>query len=139
MHPVYAQLLDEVTDDLERKVFEALAEHAGERVTRPQLVLMVFGVYVSQDKLSASNEDRKIRECIERLQAKNFPILASSGKAGYILTDDDRIFHEYISELMSRREQLEAKVRHLYAARQKAAEMRRWRDNPPEAVQTRLF
>ena len=57
-HPVYDLLLAQVTDELERKVLSALIEHAGERMTRPQLVFDVFGVTCKQGELNNSPEDR---------------------------------------------------------------------------------
>jgi len=61
--PVYELLLKDVTDDLERKVLSALINHAGERVTRPQLVFEIFGKYVQSCELANNTDDRKIREC----------------------------------------------------------------------------
>src|SRR5690349_359569 len=139
VHPVYEQLLAEIDPGLERQVFEVMLERQGQRVTRAELVLLVFGETVSPDQLANNIHDRQIRECIERLQERDYPILASSAQAGYILTDDDAEIDAYIRELSSRAEHIRAKVIHLYAARQKAASMRQWRTNPPEAVQARLI
>jgi hypothetical protein len=42
--PIYDRLMSEVDDDLERKVLHVLLTHAGERVSRPDLVLAVMAV-----------------------------------------------------------------------------------------------
>ena len=108
-HPVYEVLMKEVTDDLEKKVLDALIERAGERVTRPELVLAVFGNAIESRDLANNPDDRRIREAIERLQRQDFPILASSGQAGYALAADEAILDSYIGEIISRQVQLKEK------------------------------
>jgi homoaconitase/3-isopropylmalate dehydratase large subunit len=75
-HPIYDLLMHDVTEPLERSVMNVLIEHAGQKVSRPDLVFKVFGHYVQSKELANNQDDRKIRECIERLQQKSFPILA---------------------------------------------------------------
>jgi hypothetical protein len=100
-HPVYDQLLSEVTDDLERQVLQVLIERAGTKTSRPDMVFAVFGIYVQASQLADSTEDRKIRECIERLRA-TWPIVSSSGEAGYILEDNEASILEFAKEQESR-------------------------------------
>lgn len=138
-HPVYEQLLSEIDDVLERRVFQVFLDHQGERISRSALIKIIFDVDVSPDHLANDIHDRQIREVIERLQNRDYPILASSGQAGYILTDDDAEIAAYIAEISSRAERMREKVVHLYGARKRAAQMRAWRANPPDAVQARLI
>ena len=108
-HPVYEVLMKAVTDELEKKVLDVLIESAGERVTRPALVLAVFGNAIDVRDLANNPDDRRIREAIERLQRQDFPILASSGQAGYVLAADEAILDSYIGEIISRQVQLKEK------------------------------
>ena len=135
---VYEQLLAEITDTLERKVFQVLAEVPGERVTRPELVLRVFGIPVAQGSLGSNPEDRKIRKCIERLQGRGFPILASSGEAGYWMETDPTEIETYIAELESRRERMAEKIRSLRRAKGVASQIN-WKAKPQPASQITMF
>lgn len=99
-HPVYLQLLSEITDGLERKVLEILLENPTERIDRRQFVHAVFG-RVAYD-LTSNTDDRQIRECIERLRAKGWPIVSSSGEAGYVLEDNEERIREFAAEQESR-------------------------------------
>jgi hypothetical protein len=100
-HPVYDQLLTEITDTLERQVLQVLIERAGTKTSRSDMVFAVFGIYVQASQLADSTEDRKIRECIERLRA-TWPIVSSSGEAGYILEDNEASILEFAKEQESR-------------------------------------
>lgn len=131
IHPVYALLLQEVTEELEQKVLTILIERAGEKVTRPDLVFRVYGVYVQSCELCNCTEDRKIREAIERLQRKEFPILASSGSAGYVLVADDGELDSYLAEIVSRRNQLLAKEKALRGSRKWVKFIREYKENQP--------
>lgn len=136
--PVYDLLLQEVTDDLERRVLSALINHAGERVTRPQLVFEVFGVYVQSCELANNTDDRKVREAIERLQRREFPILASSGQAGYILVTDDKELDDYVGEIVSRVNQMQEKANALRKSRKWILFIKAHKANQP-AVQASMF
>ena len=138
VHPVYDMLLAEITDELERKVLQVLIDHAGTRVTRPQLVFEVFGVYVQQKELASSVEDRKNRECIERLQKRDYPIMASSGQAGYVLAADETVLDAYIAEIGSRIENMKEKQSALHRSRRWIGFIRQWKENRP-AKQLDLF
>ncbi len=116
-HPIYDLLMHDVTEPLERSVLNVLIEHAGQKVSRPDLVFKVFGHYVQSKELANNQDDRKIRECIERLQQKSFPILASSGSAGYVLADSDAELDSYLAEIESRRNTLLEKEKALRSSR----------------------
>jgi hypothetical protein len=139
---VYDQLLSEITDDMERAVMKVLIEHAGERVTRYLLLKEVhgFGAYEWAEKhgLANSTADRQNREIIERLQAKDYPIVSSSGQAGYILAADDETTDSYVAELVSRRANLDEKIDHVRKSKRWVKFIREWKANRP-AVQTRLL
>ena len=137
-HPVYDLLLQEVTEDLERKVLSALIERAGEKVTRPELVFAVYGVYVQQYALSSSLEDRKVREAIERLQRREYPILASSGEPGYALAVDDGELDTYVGEIVSRANQMRDKADALRKSRRWIKFIREYKANAP-AKQISMF
>jgi DNA-binding winged helix-turn-helix (wHTH) protein len=138
IHPVYDLLIAEITDDLERKVLEAFLEKPGERISRPDLVFAVFGVYVQQKELSSSVHDRKIRECIETLQRKSYPIVSSSGEPGYILAADDDVADAYIAEIGSRIEAMKEKKDALQNSKKFTPFIRQWRE-ARQAVQPRLL
>ena len=139
-HPVYEQLLGEITDDLERQVFTVLAERAGEKISRPDLVFAIFRKYDQQAAMGASLEHRKIRRCIEALQRREFPILASSGEAGYVLVADEAELDQYVAELASRKERLAEKIEALYRARRRMPAIRQYRDaRKATATQPRLI
>lgn len=100
--PVYDQLLAEVTDRLERQVLDILLDNPGRRITRQEFVMKLFG-YPPAD-LANSTEDRQVRECIERLRAKDWPIVSSSGEAGYQIEDDEEKIREFAAEQSARAE-----------------------------------
>lgn len=138
-HPVYDALLEEIDDALERQVFEALAEKPGQTLTRPDLVFKIFGVYVQKTELSNCAQDRKIRECIERLRDRDYPIHSSSGEAGYTLTTDDEAIDEYIAEQRSRMDHLRKRIEAAYRSKRKAADIRTWRETKSSAAQLSMF
>lgn len=108
-HPVYDLLMHDVTDELERKVIDVLIENIGEKISRPDLIFKIYGNYVQAKELANNQNDRKIREAIKRLQQKSFPILASSGSAGYMLASSDTELDEYLIEIRSRINELAEK------------------------------
>ena len=106
----YDRLLSEITDETERKVLAVFVEHSEKRLMREDLIFHVFGRYPKPDEdLVMNTEDRKIRECIERLQRKDWPIISSSGKPGYILTTDVSQAEQYVTEIGARIKNLQAK------------------------------
>jgi hypothetical protein len=115
--PTYDMLLSEITDTLERQVLTLLMDNAGKRLTREHLVYAIFGKIVADGKLANNPDDRKIRECIERLQQRKYPILSSSGRAGYIMAIDDGELDTYVAELETRQRALHEKVKALRESR----------------------
>ena len=138
-HPVYDALLEEIDDALERQVFEILAAQAGETITRPTLVFKLFGKYIQQTQLGNCAEDRKIRECIERLRDRDYPIHSSSGEAGYTLTTDEEAIDEYINEQRSRRDHLDKRIAAAYRSKRRAADIRTWRADNINVTQLGMF
>jgi hypothetical protein len=139
---VYDNLLAEITDELERKVLAALVERAGKRVTRQQLIAIVFGedalLRAMRGGLANNTDDRKIRECIEALQDKDFPIVSSSGKPGYIMAADEATTEAYISEIGSRINQMLKKQAALRRSKGRIPSIRDWQA-AQVATQNRLF
>lgn len=135
-HPIYDMLLTQVSEDLERKVLGVLLDRAGLPVTRPELVQAVFGYRPTE--LAGNTDDRKIREAIENLQAHEYPIVASSGAAGYTLSADENALDTYLAEIGSRISTLTSKRESLQKSRRWIAFIRQWRERPP-VMQERLF
>ena len=127
-HPVYDLLLAEVTEAFEKDVLSVLIGRAGEKTSRPDLVFCVFGIYVQSGELANCTEDRKIREAIERLQLKGFPIVASSGSAGYVLLADEAELDKYLAEIITRQIALRAKQNALRQSRKWIKFVREYRD-----------
>jgi hypothetical protein len=105
-------------------------------VTRPELVQAVFGYHPSE--LAGNTDDRKIREAIENLQAHEYPIVASSGAAGYTLSADEKALDTYLAEIGSRIKTLTSKRESLQKSRRWIAFIRQWRERPP-VIQQSLF
>lgn len=136
---VYERILSEVNDGNERKVFDVLVKHIGTRITRQQLVFEIWGIEIPNDAVADSNEDRIVRKCIWRLREKGFPIISSSGSAGYKLIADTAEIDKTIAEFAARIESEQDTIRNLYKSKQKADQIRRWRETIEPAVQPRLL
>jgi hypothetical protein len=100
--------------ELERKVLAALKD-APAGVTRQSLVQRIFGV--RPGNLSASTQDRAVREAIASLSRQGVPVISSSGAAGYKLARDDTDFEEALKETRSRVAKLQERERALEQAR----------------------
>jgi hypothetical protein len=112
-HPICAQLLGEITDELEHTVLTILVERAGQKTTRQDMVLAVYGKYVQANQLAGCIEDRRIRACIERLRS-TWPIVSSSKEPGYILEDDENLIRQFATEQESRAEKNRQAAREAY-------------------------
>ena len=134
----YETLLATVDDGMERCVFWALANRIGEVVTREDLVRIVHGVEPMQN-LADDPRDRKNRECIRRLRAKDFPIVSSSSDAGYTLKDDEAEIEKAIANLQSKINAMQDSVNHLRRSKNTARRLREWRQTQVNAVQGRLL
>lgn len=136
----YDNLLKSLTDELEQKVFRVLSHRLGRPVTRVELVEAVFGIIVSDPATIANSpQDRKVRKCIERLRAKSFPIVSTSGEAGYELCDDPNRINAYVAEEASRIENIQDKIGHLRKSVSVATALREWRAEVGVPVQEKLF
>lgn len=125
---VYEQLIAEITDEDEKKVFDMLLQADGCRVTREALVKEVYGVDVAPQELAASVEDRKIRTLIHRLRDRDYPIVSSSGQSGYTLKGSPEEMDIYIAEQASRKEKLQDNIDHAYRSKEKARLVKESRD-----------
>ncbi len=91
-----------------RKTLDAISQ-APKGLTRKGLIRIVFGEEPDHN-LSNDTRDRKIRKGIEYLRNLGFPIVSTSGKAGYKLDTDPKNIDEMIREWESRIIQLQQRV-----------------------------
>ncbi len=78
-------------------------------MTRQGLIRIVFGVE-PQRNLGNDPYDRKIRKGLESLRNRMFPIISSSGEAGYRLDTSPEAVENMIRALESRITHLQQKV-----------------------------
>ena len=141
MNTVYEQLVSEITDEDERKVFDVLLQADGQRISRVELVKEVFGVVVEPESLANSVEDRKVREIIHRLRERDYPIVSSSGAAGYTMKASAEEMDIYIADQASRKAKIQDNIDHAYRSKVKAnlvkecREQLQFREALPAAVQ----
>lgn len=136
---VYERILADVDDGTEREVFGYLAAHLGQRVTRQQLIFWIWGKHVPETELANSTYDRQVRVCIKRLRDKDFPIVSSSGEAGYTLKADENEIDSTIAEMRSKVESMQDSITHLYRSKGKARQIREYRETVSPPVQVPLF
>src|SRR5512147_1335892 len=102
--PKYEKLLTELNAGelpiIVRKILDVLSQ-APKGLTRKGLILIVFGED-PDNNLSNDTRDRKIRKGIEHLRNLGFPIVSTSGKAGYKLDTASKNIDEMIREWESR-------------------------------------
>jgi len=110
--PEYEKLLAELNAGelpiIVQKILDALLQ-APKGLTRKGLIRIVFGEEPSNN-LSNDTRDRKIRKGIEYLRNLGFPIVSTSGKAGYKLDTDPKNIECMIRELESRIMHLQQRV-----------------------------
>jgi hypothetical protein len=110
--PEYEKLLAELNAGelpvIVHKILEALSQ-APKGLTRKGLIRIVFGEE-PDNNLSNDTRDRKIRKGIEYLRNLGFPIVSTSGKAGYKLDTDSKNIDCMIRELESRIMHLQQRV-----------------------------
>ena len=110
--PKYKKLLAELNagelPEIVRKILDALLK-AQKGLTRRGLVRIVFGEE-PDNNLSNDTRDRKIRKGIEYLRKLGFPIISTSGKAGYRLDTDPENIECMVRELKSRIMHLQQRV-----------------------------
>lgn len=134
----YQSILDTITDDLERRVFQLLSSRVGSQTSRSFMIFWLFGEEVTDDSLASNPHDRAIRKCIENLRNRDYPIVASSGEAGYCLTDDPEQINACIAEERARVKKIEEKIGHMQRSRQMAHDLHLWRQGAQLPVQLRL-
>jgi hypothetical protein len=110
--PEYEKLLAELNAGelpvIVRKILDALLQ-APKGLTRKGLIRIVFREEPDSN-LSNDTRDRKIRKGIEHLRNLGFPIVSTSGKAGYQLDTDPKNIECMIRELESRIAHLQQRV-----------------------------
>jgi hypothetical protein len=111
---VYEQMVASTPADLPARIMQvleyALKNSPGINVTKQDMIKNVYGKFIEKARLSGTTEERQLRDTIADLQVSGYPIIASSGKAGYRLAQNKAEIEEYVSELESRISQLQSKV-----------------------------
>ncbi len=143
---VYETLIAEITDEDERKVFDALLKAGDQFLTRADLVAAVYGPEIkdgeevtASDDLAESSKDRKVREIVRRLRERDYPIVSSSDHAGYSMKGSAEDMEKFIAQQRSRIEKLQANIDHAYRSKDKIHLVRSYRDEMPKPVQSGLF
>jgi hypothetical protein len=110
--PQYEKLLAELNAGelpiIVRQILDASLQ-APKGLTRKGLIRIVFGEEPDHN-MSNDTRDRKIRKGIEYLRNLGFPIVSTSGKAGYKLDTDPKNIECIIQELKSRIIHLQQRV-----------------------------
>ncbi|MCL4270670.1 MAG: hypothetical protein KJZ72_14045 [Anaerolineales bacterium] len=110
--PEYEKILAELNAGelpiIARKILNTLLQ-APKGITRKGLIRAVFGEEPGNN-LSNDTRDRKIRKAIEHLRDLGFPIVSTSGKAGYKLDTDPENIEDMIREWESRIVHLQHRV-----------------------------
>lgn len=110
--PEYEKLLVELKAGelpvIARKILDVLSQ-APKGLTRRGLIRIVFGEEPGSN-LSNDTRDRKVRKGIEYLRNLGFPIVSTSGKAGYKLDTDPKNIEDMIREWESRIVHLQHRV-----------------------------
>lgn len=141
INPYYSQLLEEVTDEVKSGILHALltaAESADPSVTRGELIRRVYGVDVTPETLAGSREDRRIRAAIAELR-RSWPIVSSSGGAGYRLEVDVEAIMAFRREQLARAEKLRQSAHQAVGWLTRARAIREYLRSGVEAVQSRLL
>lgn len=135
MTSIYEQLIAEITDEDERKVFDTLLQAHGQRVTRAALVKTVYGAELVDAELADSTKDRKVRVIINRLRERDYPIVSSSDAAGYTMQASEEEMEAFISEQGSRLKKIQANIDHAYRSKRYLGLVRQWREENNQPVQ----
>ena len=138
-HPVYDQLLSEVTDALEHRILDILLQaypNTAAGITRQQLVMTLYGYW--PDNLETDRNDRIIRKAIEHLR-QDWPIVSSSGGAGYRLSEDPQEISAFAAEQASRAERNRENAQRAYRWLPKARAIQEARRTAIQVTQERLL
>jgi hypothetical protein len=121
--------------ELEDRVLEILKRNSGVK-TRQELVMELFGYW--PDNLETDKNDRAIRDAIKNLH-QDWPILSSSSRAGYWLSEDKAEIDVYAAEQASRAKACNDNVRlaHLWPAKIRA--ISEYRQSGVKAEQPRML
>lgn len=125
---VYEQLIAEITDEDEKKVFDLLLNSDGQRISRVALIKEVYGIDVDPASLGLCQEDRKIRNIIRTLRERDYPIVSSSGEAGYTMKASAEEMDIYIADQASRKERIQENIDHAYRSKSKALMVKECRE-----------
>ena len=99
---IYDELRKQITEPLQCQVLDFL-EANPQGLSRSVLIMHVYGVWVPPEELANNVYDRKIRKAIEALSLEHgLPIVSSSGKSGYKLSDDPNEIEEMAREFDGR-------------------------------------
>lgn len=125
---VYELLVAEIADEDKRKVFDLLLNAGGSHVTREELSVEVYGEFTPIN-------DRKVRKVIQWLRELDYPIVSSSGAAGYTMQSSPKEMESYIAQMRSRIEVLQSNIDHAYRSQRVAELVRTWRESNPQPIQ----
>ena len=134
---IYDELLAQITDDLERQVLMALMS-APAGISRSRLIHKIYNIWVPAEELANSRCDRKILLAIESLR-KDWPIVSSSGEAGYKLTEDRAEIDAYAAEQASRAARETEKARQAHSWPAKIRPIQEFRKSGVNATQEALL
>lgn len=115
---VYLEIKAMTPQDIDTKVLNVLMQHVGREnsISRRHLIDQVFGVCLPVNvNLANLRADRQVRLAIARLQ-KDYPIIGSSGGAGYCMVSGMDELTRYEAEINSRAKKLLEKSRRLRRA-----------------------
>lgn len=135
----YQSILDSIDSELERRVFDVLARHIGDPVSRSEMISILYGEDINEDEMGNNPRDRAIRRCIENLRSRDFPIVSTSHDAGYCLSDDPLKIDRCVAEDRSRIDHMQAKINHLLRSKSMAHDLHQWRKGEELPVQARMF
>ena len=82
-------------------------------ISRSHLIHKVYGEWVPAEELANSTYDRKIRMAVKSMRDKRVPIVSSSRKAGYRLSEDPADMDDLESEFRSRAEECKKSAEHV--------------------------
>lgn len=111
----YQKILDELADgemdELQVRIFHFLRRVYPAAMTRRDLIECIFGYRPAENAdLNNSTHDRKIRTAIAGLFEQDYPIVSTSGGAGYRIDIDLESWGELVNELESKKKTLERKI-----------------------------
>ena len=113
--PGYDEIIEGNDEALQRRVLAILQAAKPQPVTRERLVRMALGC--ERGDRGYSTADRQVRAAVASLLLRGYPVISSSGEAGYHLTDDPEEVKQAIAEVSSRMASLGERLRALRSVR----------------------